>query len=505
MYHEACAGRAVTHGTLAGEMTATQPDMGLPWGRSDVASDGEELHLVIAWSLEEPDRIGEAAALPGPRVLGRGGAQASDGAPRVAFHRMRPSSSVATPPLDAPRVSRLQLELVPVPAQKLHVTSVGKCPMLVNGEEVEQATLEPGDTLTLRNALVLLLVRRPRTLPALRAYPESSFPFGGPDPHGIVGESPAAWELRDELALAARSGLHVLLRGESGVGKELAARAVHGLSSRADRPFVSRNAATFPEGLVDAELFGTVKNYPNAGSPERPGLIGEADGATLFLDEIGELPAHLQAHLLRVLDQGGEYQRLGEARVRRSDLRFIAATNRPLDQLKHDFAARFTGRITIPGLGDRRDDLPLLIRHVLLKAARSTDYVRSRFFERRGGDLAEPRVAPDLVEALLRHAYTHHLRELERLVWTAITTSRDDYVGFTPEVRAELRTDGPEAPGDAGASDAPAPDAAAVTAALEASRGNVTRAAARLGLKNRFALYRLLKKLGIEAPAEPEE
>src|SRR5262249_4513267 len=151
--------------------------------------------------------------------------------------------------------------------------------------------------------------------------------FGAPDPHGILGESPAAWALREHLSLAAHSGQHILLLGQSGTGKELAARAIHALSPRRDKPFIARNAATFPEGLVDAELFGTAKGYPNAGSPERPGLIAEADGGTLFLDEIGELPAHLSSHLLRVLDRGGEYQRLGESRVRRSDLRVVAATN----------------------------------------------------------------------------------------------------------------------------------------------------------------------------------
>ena len=117
-----------------------------------------------------------------------------------------------------------------------------------------------------------------------------------------------------------------MLLGETGTGKELAARAVHRFSTRADRPLVARNAATMPAGLIDAELFGNARNYPNPGMAERPGLVGQADGGFLFLDEIGELPSELQAHLLRVLDAGGEYQRLGESRVRRSDFRLLAAT-----------------------------------------------------------------------------------------------------------------------------------------------------------------------------------
>src|SRR5256885_12859655 len=103
---------------------------------------------------------------------------------------------------------------------------------------------------------------------------------------------------------------------------------------------VSRNAATFPAGLIDVELFGNVANYPNHGMPERPGVVGEADGSTLFLDEIGELPTELQSHLLRFLDERGEYTRLGDARRRTSDVRVVAATNRALEDLKHDLAAR---------------------------------------------------------------------------------------------------------------------------------------------------------------------
>src|SRR4029077_9274313 len=127
----------------------------------------------------------------------------------------------------------------------------------------------------------------------------------------------------------------VVIAGQSGSGKELVAQAIHALSGRADRRLVSRSAATLPEALIDAELFGNAKNYPNPGMVERSGLIGEAHGSTLFLDELGELPHAAQAHLLRVLD-GGEYQRLGEAQARVSDFRLVVATNRILSSLKPD-------------------------------------------------------------------------------------------------------------------------------------------------------------------------
>jgi DNA-binding NtrC family response regulator len=391
---------------------------------------------------------------------------------------------------------------------------VGRCGLLINGTEASSGVVGPGTTLTLHNAMVLLVVRRSPSLCILRSpLAAPSFPFGRADPLGFVGESAAAWALRDALAFAAQSEGHVLLQGESGTGKELAAWAAHGLSPRAGRAFVARNAATFPEGLVDAELFGTAKGYPNAGTPERPGLIAEADGGTLFLDEIGELPPPLQAHLLRVLDRGGEYQRLGESRPRRSQLRVVAATNRPIEALKHDFAARFALRVELPGLGVRREDVPLLLSHLLGRMAQANPSVATRFFERRGELLAEPRVDPRLVDALLRHRYTHHLRELERLIWLALSTSTGAFVALTPQLYTELKLDASEdetegpgpSPAEPAAEQGTGSEASQlgrveIEAALAAAHGSVTAAARQLGLKNRFVLYRLIKRHGIAMP-----
>jgi two-component system nitrogen regulation response regulator GlnG/two-component system response regulator HydG len=470
----------------------TLPDEGLPWRRAPDSGGREVLHLVIAWSLEEPGRAGEAAAVEGPAVLGRGGAQPADGARRVEFARVRPGESAPTGVLRGARISRTQLRLAPSEG-RLEVENLGRCPLLVRGAETPRAQVHPGDVLVFGKALVLLVSQRPRVLPPLQAAPRPGFAFGRPDPHGIVGESPAAWELRDRLALAAASGHHVLLQGESGCGKELAARALHALSARAGRPLVARNAATFPEGLVDAELFGTARNYPNAGSQERPGLVGEADGSTLFLDEIGELPPPLQAHLLRLLDRGGEYQRLGESRVRTADLRVVAATNRAPESLKHDFLARFQARLHVPGLAERREDIPLLARHLIGRTLEQNPSLRTRLVDPGG----EPRVDPALAEALLLHPFTHHLRELERLLWVAASTSRSDFLELTSEVAAELRQRSP-------VGGAEPLDAAAIRKALAAAQGSVTAAARALGLKNRFSLYRLMKQHGLSSPGEDE-
>lgn len=476
------------------------------WNDATSSTESGTIGLVVGWAIEEPERIGEVALVERKSVLGRGDPDARDAAPRLTFSRRRPGSFEHRPALASTRVSRTQLELNPLgDGSRLYVRSVGRCPMLVRGEVVDNAILEPGDTLVLKNTLVLVVVRVP---PLVKVPPGPSeraeFPFGKPDAHGITGESSAVWALREHLAFAAQSGQHVLLLGPSGTGKELAARAIHGLSSRQAKRFIARNAATFPEGLVDAELFGTAKGYPNAGTPERPGLIAEADKGTLFLDEIGELAPHLQAHLLRVLDRGGEFQRLGESHVRRADVRIVAATNRPIEQLKHDFAARFAFRVHLPPLERRREDIPLLILHLLHTALQSTPAI-ARFFETHGGQPSVPRIDCQLVDALMRHTYTLHVRELERFLWVALASSPGNYLALTSEVRDALQasTTNTSAP-VASTGGSTEIDRARVESALANAQGNITEAAQKLGLKNRFALYRLMKKLGIASPNEEE-
>ena len=366
--------------------------------------------------------------------------------------------------------------------------------MMVNGAPTDKATLRPGDTLYLKDQLILFCDHRSTRMSVANAVPEAMSPaFGGPDGFGIVGESAASWKVRADLAFIGRAKGHALVLGQSGVGKEMAARAIHGLSERADKALVSRSAATIPDSLIDAELFGNVGNYPNPGMRERPGLIGEAHGSTLFLDEIGELPEPLQARLLRVLDSGGEYSRLGESKSRKADARLIAATNRGTDELKSDFGARFTLRLEIPGLNHRRADIPLLIRHLMRRAAKENPDIARRFFPSEAAlDESHPRIAPDLVDALLRHKYTLHVRELDKLLWKAILASPEQFVLLTAGVQADLKTDSkPARPtGEV--------DPASITEALERHQGNVTRAARELGLKNRYVLYRLMKKFGLE-------
>jgi DNA-binding NtrC family response regulator len=397
--------------------------------------------LVIALSAAQPERVGDVALLTGDRswVLGReedGERQEERARPRLRFGLQRPSGFTETGPLQGRRISRRQLLFTAAPSG-IEVECVGKSPLRVNDVPVERAMLEEGDVLSIGKDLVLLYQRRV-PLMARRAVAQRALgAFGQPDAMGILGESNAAWILREQLAFAAKSNAHVLVHGPSGTGKELAARAIHALSSRASGPFIARNAATLPAGLLDAELFGNAKNYPNAGMPERAGLVGEAHGGTLFLDEIGEMPEEMQAHLLRLLDGDGEYHRLGESRARRADVRIVGATNRPLTAMKHDVLARLTVQIELPSLHARREDIPLLVRHLLARRVAQSPEIAERFAGRGDAGSLEIRVEPALVVALLRHAYTTNVRELDALLWQSMLASGDDRLDVPPGLRRE--------------------------------------------------------------------
>jgi two-component system nitrogen regulation response regulator GlnG/two-component system response regulator HydG len=451
------------------------------------------LCLVIAWSLAEPWRIGQVSFLSSRQatwILGRGSGEDSNAEARCSFSHQRPGGVGSAPPLEGRGLSRRHLAIRPGPGT-LAVERIGRAAVRVNGAAIESATVAPGDVLAIEGELVLFCAARARGAISERGD-VPRFAFGAPDPFGVVGESPRAWLLRDEIAFAARRPQHLLILGPSGTGKELAAGAAHRQSDRARAAFVSRNAATLPAGIIDAELFGNVKNYPNAGMPEREGLVGAADGGTLFLDEISELPDSLQAHLLRLLDSG-EYQRLGESRVRRADLRVVGATNRGIEALKHDLAARFALRLELPGLDALREDIPLIARHLLRLAAERDPALATRFFESTPHG-PEPRFAPELVEALLRHGFTHHVRELESLLLLSMSKSPGQELELTPEVEARL--DLPSA--DPARETPEGLSAEQIRAALRRQRGSVTRAARELGLKNRDVLYRLMKKHGVK-------
>jgi len=467
--------------------------------------------LVLVACVAEPTRVGEAIVVDASwgeaaRVFGRGEARDDDEMGRALLSRQRPGSTTSTGPLEDGFISRKQLSI------RWHddgarVENLGRLPMFVDGQKVARAVVRPGEILEIDRQLIFLCVARAPTMRALRESLEVH-PFGAPDAFGLVGESEATWELREKIAFVAERAEHVLLLGESGTGKELVAKAIHARSARGQKKLVARNAATLPAGLIDAELFGNVANYPNAGMAERPGLIGEADGSTLFLDEIGELPEALQTHLLRVLDEGGEYQRLGDARRRHVDLRLVAATNRPIEHLKHDLAARLRLRVGLPGLNERPEDVPILARFLLQRTAAKDEPLGARFFDSWHGHHGEPRIAIELSRALVKHRWSTHVRELDAILWASLTSSKGGVAELTDEVRRamglgarDVREVAISSPPAAMRSSAPPRGevtAEAVRESMAKHQGVKDRVWRELGLPSRFALRRLLKKHGIE-------
>ena len=474
------------------------------------------LGLVVIGCPSEPWRIGEVAIVPPGRqvrVFGRGNAVPNDGCPRIALARQRPDSLEITAPVMISSLSRRQI-LVRSDGAAIEVERVGRAPVFHEAREIERTRLAPGDTLQIGRQLLFLCVQRPAWLSENGVA--SLVPFGEPDQHGIVGESREIWNVRRWITFVAPQAGHALILGPSGTGKELAARALHRASGRADRPFVSRNAAAMPDSLFASELFGTAKNYPNAGMPERPGLLGQIDGGVLFLDEFGELAAGLQAQLLRVLDSG-EYQRLGETGNRCAELRFIAASNRSEAALKHDIAGRLTFRVELPGLDARREDIPLLARSLLRRvAAEQPATVRRYFTETPQGP--EARISLELTRAWMRHAFTTHVRELERTLWDAIRESTRDvldpprYLRETnaPISRAPLQHSFAPAQDDGWSSrdndaevDPDALPAGEIQACLDHHNGVLERTWRALGLKSRYVLTRLIEKHGLEVRRRP--
>ena len=223
-------------------------------------------------------------------------------------------------------------------------------------------------------------------------------------------------QLQKDIALVAPSELNVLITGETGVGKELVAQAVHAQSRHADRPLVSVNCAALPDTLVESELFGHVRGAFTGAVGERQGQFERAHGATLFLDEIGELSLAVQAKLLRVL-QSGQLQRLGSDREHRVDVRVIAATNRSLEEavrsgrMRADFFHRLSVYpLAVPPLRERGSDILLLCGYFL-------EENRSRLGAAAAGDeLGTVRLDSAAQSALLSYPWPGNVRELEHLI-----------------------------------------------------------------------------------------
>jgi two-component system NtrC family response regulator len=305
---------------------------------------------------------------------------------------------------------------------------------------------------------------------------------------GIIGESGPMLEVLSLVRRVAPSEATVLIRGESGTGKELIAKAIHFGSPRARGPLVKVNCAALPEALLESELFGHEKGAFTGALTSRQGRFELANGGTIFLDEIGDLPLHLQAKLLRVL-QEREYEKVGSSRSVKVNVRILAASHRPLEalikagQLREDLYYRLNVvMILIPPLRERRTDLVLLIEHFL-----------RRFAEKNGKTIRG--LTSEAREILLRYDYPGNVRELENIVERAVVLTRDDVIGsgdLPLTVQEPEIADG----GDRETNLTVAVEALErrmIRDALAQSDGVQTRAADLLGLGERGLRYKLIK------------
>ena len=308
----------------------------------------------------------------------------------------------------------------------------------------------------------------------------------------IVGTSAALKAVLKQVEVVAPTESTVLILGETGTGKELIARAIHTASSRSRRPFVKLNCAAIPTGLLESELFGHEKGAFTGAIAQRIGRFELADGGTVFLDEVGEIPLELQPKLLRVL-QEREFERLGSTRTLRTDARLIAATNRELQKMveqrkfREDLFYRLNVfPIYVPALRERSEDIPLLVNHFAQRFARRMN----RTIET---------IPAETMAALTRYPWPGNIRELQNLIERAVILSHG------PVLQIPLQDlDNRTAPRRDNGKDQTleAAERAHILAILKETRwvlAGSRGAAARLGM-NRSTLQFRLKKLGIVRP-----
>jgi DNA-binding NtrC family response regulator len=308
---------------------------------------------------------------------------------------------------------------------------------------------------------------------------------------GIISQSAAMESVLSSAARVAQSSASVLIRGESGVGKELIAKAIHFASDRKDKPFIAVNCAALNENLLDSELFGHEKGAFTGADKQRRGRFEMAHGGSLFLDEIGDIPAPTQVRLLRVL-QERQFERVGGSETIHVDVRVIAATNKNLEEaieqktFREDLFYRLNVvAVEIPPLRERREDIALLLEH----------YLRGFGKENRRKKLTFSKEAWNL---LLRYDYPGNVRELENIVQRAVVMSRGEHV-TTDDLPQALRllkseTSVPESnAAHSFAERVEQLEKQLIFDALASSDSNQTKAAKKLGLSERNLRYRLTK------------
>jgi DNA-binding NtrC family response regulator len=423
-----------------------------------------------------------------------------------ALHALSEKSySIVVTDLKMPRVSGLEL-LEEIQKRGLQVavvvtTGVGGVEEAVRAMRLGAADFltKPVDVEHLR--IVINRVLRERALlnevTALREQMQERYSF-----HKILSKSPSMQAVFELIAHVAGTNTTVLIEGETGTGKELVAQAIHETSTRSNGPLVTVNCAALPETLLESELFGHEKGAFTSAAGQRKGRFELADGGTIFLDEVGEIPLAMQAKLLRVL-QERRFERVGGTVSLEVDVRVIAATNRPLHQLAQDGKFREdlyyrlnVMKIELPPLRDRREDIPLLAAHFAEKYARPGS--------------PSLQFTPDAMELLLRHRWPGNIRELENAVERACVTARDGQIrpeNLPPDLGKAQGTGGPKLQLPVDLARPLADQLTEITAvfedrylrkALRKARGHIGRTATITGLSRRsvsdkLALYKIDK------------
>ncbi len=362
-------------------------------------------------------------------------------------------------------------------------------------------------------------VSKPVDLSVLRRLVQNALRLGeerraqqgqAPGSGRLLGDSPAMEILRGTIAKVARSQAPVYISGESGVGKELVARLIHEQGPRASGPFVPVNCGAIPAELMESEFFGHKKgSFTGAGS-DKDGLFQSANGGTLFLDEVAELPLHMQVKLLRAI-QEKSVRPVGANLESPVDVRILSATHKNLAQLveegrfRHDLFYRINViELIVPPLRERRGDIPALARSVLARLAAELEE-------------AAPPIGEDAMAQLMAYSFPGNVRELENILERALALSDGNGITVADlRLPSQRETNGVHAQAQATAQpvragvvagSAPVPadlpdyiermERDVITKALEESRYNKTKAAAKLGITFRALRYKL-KKLGID-------
>jgi two-component system nitrogen regulation response regulator NtrX len=308
----------------------------------------------------------------------------------------------------------------------------------------------------------------------------------------MIGDSVAMRALRKQIAIVAPTDGRVLISGESGTGKELVARAIHAQSRRAAAPFVEVNSAAIAEELVESELFGHVKGAFTGATAAKKGKFEMADGATLFLDEIGDMSVRVQAKMLRVLEEQ-RFEPVGGTTAIKVDVRVLAATNQNLDELIEtgDFRADLFYRLSVipfqvPPLRERLEDVPALVEHFNRKFSRSYGKPPKAF-------------APEAIERLQNYSFPGNVRELRNTIERVVIMNSAERIGRDDLPNFAESSDAPAAsfrfPSFRDATDAYQREF--ILHKIAEAEGNISRAAELMGV-DRSHLYRRMKSLGIQ-------